>query len=96
MSSHTCFLCLRSIQPSKRKTLRRRAHIPAGDAGRHPEYANANPPIGVGAQMRDAAHSQRQQAARNWDPTPIGYHPYSPPDRFSFNSKKQELLVLIK
>ena len=82
--------------PSKRKTLRRRAHIPAEDAGRHPENANANPPIGVGAQMRDAALSHRQQAARNWDPTPIGYHPYSPTDRFSFDSKKQELLVLIE
>ncbi len=46
--------------------------------------------------MRDVALSHRHQPARNWDPTPIGYHPYSPTDRFSFNSKKQELLVLIE
>ena len=39
--------------PRKRKVLRRRAHIPAGDADRHPEAVYANPPIGVGAQMRD-------------------------------------------
>ena len=45
MSSHTCFLCLRSIQPRKRKVLRRRAHIPAGDAGRHPEEAIPPPSV---------------------------------------------------